>query len=398
MLSWIACKARTGEVIAELPDLDCQSVSVLMGQYQTSTTSLPLPTAPPEWQRCTLEMGTFHVLVDDDGTGSPVGVWGGLVTSSTRSHGDKVEMSVASIEAYFDRRFVGDKTYTGWDQCALMADLVTSFAGDSLPIRVTYTPSATTRDRTYTDVSDKSLYSVLQELSAVQGGPEWSVSWERTFAPTARWTPVITIADRIGRPVTTGLSPAVTFEMPGGGVTEVAYVTDYRAGKGATDVMAVSTATANTRPQSPHQTSVDAERLKVEYRFTPSTSITQTATLTDHAVQALAYMKDGSVSVALSGIVTDLPRLGSEWFLGDDVGYRIGGLAPDATTYTFPDAYIDTYTDLYGAQGTGLLYPNGRDTVPAFPGGLAGMARVIGWDLTLGNTPTVTPVLVSTTP
>jgi len=359
-LTWVACKALTGEVITDLPDLEVSSVSRLMGQYTSAEASLPLPTAPPEWERCTVEKGTFYVLVDDTDTDNPVGVWGGLVTLSKRTHGDRVSLSLSTLEAYFDTRFVGDVTYTSIDQCAIVASLVTAYAADSLPIRVEYTPSSTTRTRTYLDVEDKSLYSVLNELSAVDGGPEWTIEWEQTLTPTVRWTPVIRIADRIGSAVTPGLNPSAVFDMPGGGVTEVEYVRDYTSGNGATDVVAVSTAVGDVRPASPHQVSSDPDRLRTEFRFTPSTSITNVSTLTSHARQALAYMKNGAVSLSLSGVADKLPRLGSDWFTGDDVGYQI-----DAT-------------------------------VPAFPGGLSGTARAIGWSLTLGSMPVITPILVST--
>jgi len=396
-LTWVACKARTGEVITDLPDLEVSSVSRLMGQYTSAEASLPLPTAPPEWERCTVEKGTFYVLVDDTDPDNPVGMWGGLVTLSKRTHGDRVSLSMATLEAYFDTRFVGDVTYTSIDQCAIVASLVTAYAADSLPIRVEYTPSSTTRTRTYLDVEDKSLYSVLTELSAVDGGPEWTIEWEQTLTPTVRWTPVIRIADRIGSAVTPGLNPAVVFDMPGGGVTEVEYVRDYTSGKGATDVVAVSTAVGDVRPASLHQVSIDdPDRLRTEFRFTPSTSITSVSTLTSHARQALEYMKNGAVSLSLSGVADLLPRLGSDWFMGDDVGYQVGGRIYDGSTYQTTGIWSSEWTATWGVEGLALVYPDGRDTVPAFPAGLSGTARAIGWNLTLGDMPIITPILVST--
>jgi hypothetical protein len=62
------------------------------------------------------------------------------------------------------------------------------------------------------------------------------------------------------------------------------------------------------------------------------------------------------------------PQLGVDWNLGDTIGYNIGGL----------DA-------------------NGNDTVPAFPGGVSGTGRAIGYTLAVSETSILTPVLAAPT-
>lgn len=354
-LSWVACNAADGRVLADLPDLDISTVSVVLGAYTSTQGTLPVPTAPEGWQRATLPAGAFLVLLDDheDGT-DPIPVWGGLVLRRTRTLGDEVDLSVASIEAYLDRRYVRDRTFSATSQTQIVRLLVEEFA-TSFPIRVQVTASTTTRDRTYADTSDKTLLSILTELSGVIGGPEWTVGWEHQTSPE-RYTPVLYVADRIGSSPAAGMGPAATFEAPGP-VTEAQLVEDYGAGKGATDVMAVSTGSVDERPQSPHQTASTTERPPVEYRFTPSTSITQVSTLTAHAQAALAQMVDGAQALTLSAVVDDAPRLGAEWFIGDDIGYAI--------------------------------------TAPAFPDGLSGSARCIGWSIDLTEPATVTPILAT---
>jgi len=42
-----------------------------------------------------------------------------------------------------------------------------------------------------------------------------------------------------------------------------------------------------------------------------------------------------------------------------------------------------------------LVNPNGRESVPSFPGGMSGVARCFGWEMTLGVTPTISPILVA---
>jgi hypothetical protein len=63
-------------------------------------------------------------------------------------------------------------------------------------------------------------------------------------------------------------------------------------------------------------------------------------------------MKDGSLALTLTANREEAPRLGRDWFIGDDIGFSI--------------------------------------EAPEFPGGLVGTARCVGWELT---DTTVTPLI-----
>jgi len=62
----------------------------------------------------------------------------------------------------------------------------------------------------------------------------------------------------------------------------------------------------------------------------------------------------------------------------------------------YADTFVDTWVDQFFPTGTTsvLVNPAGRPSVPAFPNGLAGTQRAIGWEMTLGVTPVVTPILI----
>ena len=399
-LSWLSVDARTGGVLADLPDLDVPKVSRSICRYDSTTATLPVPTAPDGWQLATREGGAVMILLDDT---QPI--WGGLVTQCVPGSGDTIPMSLATEESYLDRRYVGDVTYTGVGQNAIVADLIARYVATGplggIPIRVVQVGGAgTLRDRSYTDASDKSIYSVLTELAGVVGGPEWTIEWEHLTSPE-RYCPVLYVGARIGTQVMAGMAPSAVFDLPGC-ITEMTNPRDYSAGKGANDVMATSSATADVRPQSPHQLAPDDGRPTYEHRFTPSTSITDVSTLTDHAQAALASLAPGASAVTLSAAVVAAPKLGVDWQLGDDVGYQIGGLEADPRarwTPGYSDAFSDIFTDIFGGTPTGvmdktLVNSNGRDSVPAFPGGVSGVARCYAWEMTLGVTPIVTPTLV----
>ena len=397
-LQWISTEIRTGRVIADLPDLAGSgggdlTVAVQMGNYQSCAVNLPLPTAPENWQRAVKEGAAVLNLLQD---GNPI--WGGYVSREGRSAGNEIELSLVTLEGYLDSIYVGDETFTGVGQNDIATALVNKYAldgvlGNGLPIRVVVTSggSGTIRTRNYLDTDNKTLYSILQDLAGVDGGIEWTIGWEHLSSPE-RYTPIFYVGTRLGNAVTPGLVPAATFEMPGP-VTDFTYSIDYGAGKGATIVKAYSSGQGTTQPQSAVQSVVDPDRARFEYRWTPSTSITDVATLSSHAASKLAQISAGTITVSLSASAADAPQLFTDWNTGDDIGYSIGGLAFDPTVRYIADIFIDTFTDVFGASGTVLVNPNGRDTVPAFPGGKTGVARAIGWMLTLSNTPIVTPVL-----
>jgi len=400
-LTWLSVDARTGGVLADLPDLDCPKVSRSICRYDSTTATLPVPTAPEGWELSTRPGGAVMILLSD---GAPI--WGGLVTQRTRGSGDTVALALATLESYFDRRFVGDVTYAAVGQNAIVADLIARYVATGplggIPIRVVQVGGAgTLRDRTYTDDSDKSIYSVLTELAALIDGIQYSVEWEHLTSPE-RYCPVLYVGSRIGTPVQAGLAPTAVFDLPGC-VTEASYTEDFSGGRGANSVVATSTATADVRPQSPPQLAADDGRPTREFRFTPSSDITITDTLTDHAQKALAALATGANALTLSAAVAAAPKLGTDWVLGDDIGYLIGGLEADPRarwTPGFTDFFSDIFTDMFGGDPTGLMVktlvnPNGRPSVPSFPNGLSGVAQCVTWELSLGVTPIVTPTLES---
>lgn len=372
--SWVSCDLETGNVLADLPDLAVDSVKQTVGRYETASATLPLPTAPENWVRATMEGATVMVLLwqplDTNGgfAGQPIPVWGGMVVKHTRDETDVISLSLATLEYYMDARFTGAKTYTATGQNSIVSDLVTTRIGagvnGGLPIRVQVVTAGagTARDRTYLDQDDKTVYSALTDLMSVQGGPEWYIGWEHQASPE-RYTPVFYVGDRIGTPVGAGMSPNATFEMPGP-VMSFQMVRDFSTGKGANSVVATSSGQGTTRPQSPASVYVDPVRPTFEYRWTPSTSILNVATLVSWASKAITQLDTGTITLALSAMADFAPALGSDWFLGDDIGYNIGG--------------IDQ---------------NGDDLVPAFPGGISGVGRAIGYEFTLTETPVITPVL-----
>lgn len=341
MLSWVSVNANTGDIITDLPTLRVDgALKQTLMRYESQTASLPLDGAPNNWRQATRKGATFLVALDEDN----MPLWGGMVIRRSRAVGDGVKMSLVTAEAYFDRVYVGDITVTG-AQNLIVKSLVEDYAKTGvkrgLPIRVEVVGGdGVVRTREHKDSDDKTLYSILTDLSGVLGGSEWTVGWEWVGTKLGM---VLFVADRIGKTPPTGLGPAAQFYLPGS-VTEAELVEGYGSSEGANDVMATSSGVDGARPQSPHQTNSTDLRPRFEYRYTPSTSIKEVDTLTSHAQRALAAMKDGSLALTLTANRQEAPKLNQDWRIGDDIGFDI--------------------------------------TAQEFPDGLRGTARCVGWELT----------------
>lgn len=360
--SWVATEALTGRVMADLPRLNVPKVKKVIGRYEPATGTLPLMGAPEDWERIMTAGATVFWLLrdnpDDPAHGIPV--WGGMITEDPLTGADVLQFPMQTLEWYFDARFIGDENYVSVGQNAIVEDLVEKYiaAGPNggLPIRVEIVNGGAGKPRTRTDWKsrdDKSLYSVFRDLSGVIDGPEWTIGGEWQSNPE-RITPVLYVGDRIGSAVTPGLSAAAVFEMPGC-VDDFRKYRSYARGKGANAVKATSSGQGDERPESPLIITPDPLRPTFEHRFTPSTSITQIDTLTDHATAKSEVLKNGTTTLELSAIADKAPQLDVDWFIGDDIGYAV--------------------------------------TAPAFPRGITGVARAVGWELQPQGTSIITPIL-----
>lgn len=374
-LSWLACDFVTGRVLGDLPGMTAQSpLRTSIGQYEQNTLMLPLATAPHDWLALIRPKATNLIALNE--AGNPV--WGGIVTQLPRDTGDSLSLPVVSAEAYFDWRYISPaasttvKTvdhgyYTNWDQCEMTADLVQRYAATAtrpgMPVRTVWTPSAQPpRSQTYLDTDDKTLYSGLQDFSALLNGPEWILTWEWQHNPE-RITPVFTVADRIGRSPRPGLNPEV-FHLPGS-ISAVQFLQDYTNGKGANDVTAVGSGDGTSRLTFREVAKNFGGRPTIEFRFNvPSAGqpgpVQESRVLRDYASQALSYMGDGAKSLTLTADIGSAPVLGEDWEIGDDLAYEI---------------------DPFDGAGNTML---------AFPDGLSGVARSIGAERT---DTTIAPIL-----
>lgn len=342
---FLAVSLTSGFVLAEFPDLQVSKFSYRFEETTSETMVLPWRNIPSNWNEATVPYGTAILLV----RGSTV-LWGGIVVKRERTfQGSGLTLTVATIEHYLDNVYVKDHTYSNCDQCEIVSDLVSTTLKDHrIVFSVKSSISSIHRDRTYEESSDKTLLSVLQELSNVQNGPEWCTSWESVDG--GRYLPVLTVADRIG-----SVTPVTTFDESV--MTSFRVLEDYTAGYGANMVWAVVDADGGERLRSDTMVAEQSYRPVVEHVVRPSSSITQKETLNAHASASLQRLRDGTNTMSMTLSLLAAPIVYEEWKPGDVVAWTVA------------------------------------DDSGRFTGFANGEARVVGYDIDFSGVWTITPVL-----
>lgn len=343
-VQFLAVSLTSGIVLAEFPDLQVSKLSYRFEEVTSETMVIPWRNIPSNWNEATVPYGTAILLV----RGSTV-LWGGIVVKRERTlQGSGLSLTLATVEHYLDSVYVKDHTYSNRDQCEIVKDLVLSTLKDHrFTLSVEVSPSSIRRDRTYEESSDKTLLSVLQELSNVQKGPEWCTLWR---AVDGGYLPVLMVADRIG-----SVTPVTTFDESV--MTSFRIVEDYTSGYGANMVWAVGDTTGEDQLRSDTMVADQSYRPVVEHVVRPSSSIIQKETLNAHASASLRQLRDGTNTLSMTLSLLAAPIVYEEWRPGDVVAWAV---ADD----------------------------DGR-----FTGFDHGEARVVGYDIDFSGVWTITPVL-----
>lgn len=329
--TWHAVDLRSGKRGPRLQTQQRGTVSRIIGeptdaQIMVLVWDQELGRAVPEWEYWTEPGRMAAVLVDDN----DMPLWAGIVLRRIPDETIWLPVALASLEHYFDRRYMWDVTYTGIDQATIAGNIVNFHAATTgVPFVVDAKLTGQLRDRTYMYTDDKTALSVLTDLMNLQDGIEFTVdlAWADTAHTTLQY--IFRVGSRIGK----SLPQPIRFEYPGP-VQSFQIPQDYTRENGANDVQAVSSGQGDTRPQSNKaidQAKLDAGWVRYERRWTPSTSITEIPTLDSYAIEELAQVRDGLVELSLVANLDTSPRLNVDWWLGDDINVAITAPAFPAT-------------------------------------------------------------------
>lgn len=332
-VSWISCDAVTGRIVEELPMLKPSGeFGQILGTMTSTSFSLPIPLAASTRWEASTEPGRSMLVAVDNATSNPV--WGGIVNRRKGGTDSVLQLGAESVEAYLNRRYVGDHAWTNQDDsAAIAAGLLGDADDEGINLIVDAPTSGNLRDRTYFDKDNKTIYRALSELSQVIDGPEWTIdlAWENddqsVVTKTARVRPRIGVASTTPDAVFETTASSV-FDTQGGSSAEYDLDEDFTDSKGANHVVAYSSGQGDSAPFSTparDEALLAAGFPRYEYRFQPSSSISDIATLNSHAQARLALMRMGGKAWVVSGRWSQYPRLGEHWHIGDDIAWNLIG-------------------------------------------------------------------------
>ena len=374
-LNWTAFQLATGNVICHLPGIELMTgaLTVTIGQVETAQVALNVtPRTAPEWYSATQPGGAGLIAWTGDPDG-PTIIYGGLVQQRSRSNYSRVLLTLATGEDYLRGCYVGSFSQQAVNQDTIVAALMAFANGtNQLPWTLNHVPIASTQLQTisYTGLSAVTVLRGLQELSALSGGPEWTVTWNWNQAASTI-TPVFNYGQRIGTPAPNGV-PAVTIrstDLQDG----AAFVEDYSEGMGANQVTVYSgnnstTASTGVGPSATAPASITPAWLNGrplwQFQYQPNTTTTDATALAAYAAAAANQLQNGAQPLSLtlprrrgkkqfgSGYGSPGKQFGTDWNLGDDIGYELTG--------------------------------------PVFPVPVSGIARVVGYQVAHES---ITPVL-----
>jgi hypothetical protein len=352
-LTWFGCDLRSGGIAEELRSLrPAQALTRRLGTQTSAELELALAGAPIGWEAAT-DPGRTMLVACDTLTGQPI--WAGACLPRSGGSATTVRISAATLECYLDRRYPGDYTATATDQVGIMAALATPALTSGPPLVLDTTASGTTIDYAVADADDRSIADCLQEISGLDGGPEWTIDPVWADAAQTRIQLVLRIKLAVG---TQSDTPDAVFDMPGC-ISSYELAESYERGRGATSVTARGDRADGVRATSAAHT---ADALLAagwplwEYRWTPAQGITDTGLLERHATEAIGLMGPGSRSWTVQAVASRAPRVGSAWGLGDSVRLSV-------------------------------------TASPRHPAGIEVVARAYGWDLDPGAD-RVSPILL----
>jgi hypothetical protein len=325
-VEWIACDVVTGDKVAYLHGLSGQ-ISRALGQYTSDTLTIPAPLAGPLALGGLLDQAIgpdqlptrMVVAVIND-----IPAWAGIIWKVRGGSVGTIELGCATPESYLDRRFIGDMAFTQTDQAALAAALIQAVNTEGIGLAIDTPLTGIPRDREYWDDEDATYYQRLTELMNIQNGLEWTIDldWRTTRQQSVQL--IFRARNRIGStaprgPLATASEAVVTYEI----------IHDYGKGMGANDVLAYSSGQGADRPQSQHirdNFALESGVPRIEHRWSPSSSIKETAILNAHATSELMRLNGGTTSLAIKSRWNIEPaRLGVDLALGDDVAYSVVG-------------------------------------------------------------------------
>jgi hypothetical protein len=321
-LEWWSVDFKTGQRYAQVQVQSSGKLSKFIGLGTETTVAVRCShdgVELPGWDEATQKRRRMLVAVDAETRHI---VWGGLIRRRTSGPGPWVQCSLDSVERYFFRRYINSVlSWTDADPAQMAADALAPIAAALAPLEVDAKMTGTAVSGYYDTNDNKRVGTLLEDLSSLAGGIEWTVDLDWADDAHTQMRYVVRIAPRLGTP---GGVAATQWTMPGC-VTDFQFIEDDGEETGANDTLALSSGEGDSKPRSTRYEATDLldVEARFERRFTPATSITDTSTLDQYAEADHAATREGLTQLTLTANLDAAPRVNLDWWMGDDIDVTI---------------------------------------------------------------------------
>ena len=338
---WYSCSATTGNLIDELPEVVAPELSLVIGDHTSSGLNIPMPLSDKDIsrERVAIALAEKRSVIVAEVNETPV--WSGWVLNSDVGTDPMASAGCVTPEAYLSGRFIQkDYDFVNRDFAEVIRVLIAENCG---PIKgmgqgfhflVDAPPTGYKVTVSYEANSHKSVRQALDELMAMENGPEWTVRtvWRDIRRQAVDW--IIEVRPEVGRVSDTPehlweITRQAAFESRSKSDASYTLSTTNSGGKGANVTVAYSSGEGDSRPQSDYQIATDVLRDTgipiIEDHWQPANDIPDKATLNSYAKERLELTKHGIKNLDLTARFDEYPRLGIDWALGDTVAWVLHG-------------------------------------------------------------------------
>lgn len=339
-MQWQSFSSVTGDLLDDIPEVTSGKLRSVIGSHSDAQLSLPLPLADRHISRERIAVALAakrSVLV---AVANQTPIWSGWVMNTRIGTESDADIDTVTPEAYLSHRYIQkDYNFVDRDFAEVIRIIVAencgpiNGVGQGFRFLVDAPNTGKTVSIEYEASTHKSVRSILDELMAMDDGPEWTVRtmWRDATHRSVDW--VIEVRDNIGlvTPV-----PEHQWEIGAQSVFDSTSKSDARYslsevnsdGKGANVVVAYSTGEGESKPRSDYQ--IDHATLSsgipiIEHHWQPASDIPDVEDLNSYAKGRLELTKHGLRLIELEARYDAYPRIGYDWNLGDTVGWALYG-------------------------------------------------------------------------
>jgi hypothetical protein len=326
---WV-CDLRTGNKIAQLPLRPSGELPERIGDVSTASFACDQYEAlkqSGDFLGITTP-GRTMIIVEREYEGDSTSdiLWAGIILVRQAGTDVNANLNCASIASYLNRRHVGTHTYNagpGETDGQIITDLLISDAATEGLDFILDIDCPTPRAVRFLAPERKTVLQALQDLSAMDGGPEWTIKAQWSDASRTSVDLVFVARTRLGWAGT----PNARFDFPGC-ITSYTVDDDFSEGHGANYVLAVNSSGGASDPARDNAAITQQGWPRWEELATSTSSDLNAAGLAGVAKAALKWRARGQTTNEVKVSLTYGPQYRRDLELGDNVTWFVSAPAP----------------------------------------------------------------------